>query len=289
MYALLSGVLFGFYFALLALGLNLIFGVMRIINLAHGEFIMLGAYGAFVAYHYGHISPLLSIVFVLVIFFALGALLYFPLVPRLLESRDPEMLSLIMFFGLSQVLEALAVMAFGNNPQSLNQNLLGGGQVNFAGQQYQVSWITSATISLVAIGLVWAFLYRTRLGFATRAVMGDREEAKASGLNVHRISLAIFGLGLGLAGVAGVLAPFMLGSINPAMGISLTSTAFAVVVIGSLGSPIGTIIGGLIYGISTILMQTYFSSWASMVPYVLLLLIILVKPSGIFGKGVRSA
>ncbi len=288
-YTLLAGIFFGLYFSLMAMGLNLIFGVMKIINLAHGDFIMLGAFFSYLAYQYLHVSPWLVVVAAAAVLAAIGFILYYPLVPRLLRSRDPEMLSLVLFFGLSQVIEALAVIAFGNNPRSVNLPIMTSHPIAVLGQSFQASWILTAGVSTVAIGLMYLYLYRTRLGFATRAVMGSRDEAAASGLNVHRVSMITFGIGLALAAGAGVLAPLMLGSIYPSMGIALTTTSFAVIVIGSLGNPAGTLLGGLIYGVSTMLMETYFSSWSSMVPYLLLLLIVFLKPEGLLGKGVRSA
>ena len=149
--------------------------------------------------------------------------------------------------------------------------------------------MASGVASGLAVLLVYVYLYRTRLGYLTRAVMVNREEAIASGINVHRVSAVAFGIGLGLAAVAGVFAPFMLGSITPAMGTDVTVTAFAVIVIGSLGNPLGTVLGGVVYGISYMFMQTYYSSWANLLPYVLLIAILLVRPSGLLGRQVRRA
>lgn len=288
-FTLVSGVLFGLYFSLMALGLNLVFGVMQVVNLAHGDFLMLGAFAAYFAYTAGHVNPLMAVIVVAAGFLLLGFLLYFPLIPRLLRSHDPEMLSLILFFGVSQVLEAVAVIAFGNNPRSVELSILGARPVAFLGHGYQASWLVSATVSLLAIGIVYGYLYGTRLGYATRAIMGDREEAASSGVPVHRVSALAFGIGLSMAAVSGALSPLMLGSIFPTMGLGLTVTAFAVIVIGSLGNPLGTVLGGLVYGVSLLLMQTYFSSWSNLVPYLLLIVILLVKPSGLLGKGMRRA
>ncbi len=288
-YTLLAGILFGLYFSLMGTGLNLIFGVMRIVNLAHGDFVMLGALGAYWAYRLAGVNPLLALVLQFVVYLGIGLPLYYLLVPRLLSSRDPEMLSLILFFGVSQVIEALAVIVVGNNPRSINFPALSSTSVNLFGQFYQTSWVVSAIISLLAIGLLYLYLYRTRLGIATRAVMGNREEAATSGIDVNRVSAIAFGIGIGLASITGVLAPFIIGSINPTMGVGLTVTAFTIIIVGSLGNPLGAIIGGLVYGISLMFMETYFSSWASILPYVLMLLILLVKPTGILGKGVRNA
>jgi branched-chain amino acid transport system permease protein len=144
-------------------------------------------------------------------------------------------------------------------------------------------------VSVVAIFLVYTYLYRTRLGTLTRAVMSRREEAFATGINVDRVSAAALGIGLGLAAVAGVFAPFMFGSVTPAFGEDATVTSFAIIVLGSLGNPLGTALGGVVYGVSYMLVQTYLSSWADLLPYVLLILILLLRPSGILGKRVRVA
>ncbi len=288
-YSLVAGVMFGLFFGFMALGLNLIFGVMQVVNLAHGDFVILGGYLAVIAYSSLHMNPLLSMLLALVLFFFVGFGLYFPLIPPLRHSGDPEMLSLILFFGLSQIIEALDVMAFGNNPRSIPLAVLGAKPWHFMGQTYQMAWLIAAGVSLIMILLTYVFLYYSRTGYAARAIMGNREEALASGLPVERTSAVIFAVGIGLAAMAGVFSPFMIGSVDPSAGLGLTTIAFAIVVIGSLGNPLGSVLGGLIYGISVMLMQTYFSSWADLVPYLLLLLIVLIRPSGLLGKGVRSA
>jgi branched-chain amino acid transport system permease protein len=136
---------------------------------------------------------------------------------------------------------------------------------------------------------VYLYLYRTRLGYLTRAVMVSREEALSTGIDVHRVSAIAFGVGIALAGIAGIFAPFMLGSITPAMGVDVTITSFAVIVIGSLGNPLGTVLGGVLYGISYMFMQSYYSSWANLLPYLLLIAVLLVRPSGLLGRQVRRA
>lgn len=305
-YALVAGVLFGLYFSLVGIGLNLVFGVMRIVNLAHGDFLMLGAFVAFGVVTLSGMDPLFAVPLAFVIFMIAGLLLYGILVPRLQGSVNPEMLSIILFFGLSQVIEALMTIFFGTSERSIPSNALGavlttmrirlfggtddgGGPVEIFGQGFPASWVISAVTSLIAIGLVYLYLYRSRVGTLTRAVMSRRDEAFATGINVDRISAIAFGVGLGLAAVAGVFAPFMFGSVTPAFGADATVTSFAVVVLGSLGNPIGTALGGVIYGICYMLVQTYLSSWADLLPYVLLIFILLLRPSGLLGRQVRVA
>lgn len=305
LYAVLAGLLYGLYFSLVGLGLNLVFGVMRIVNLAHGDFLMLGAYLAFWTYTLTGANPILTIPLTVVVFGIIGFPLYYLLVPRLLKARDPEMLSIILFFGLSQVIEAVATILWGTSERSIPGGELGqalgwvvslftgkeidSGPVDLFGQSFPASWVMAAAASLICVALVYLYLYRTRLGYLTRAVMSQRDEALATGIDVHRISAVAFAIGLVLAAVGGVFAPFMLGSITPAMGVEATVTSFAVIVVGSLGNPLGTVLGGLIYGISYMLVQTYLSTWANLLPYLLLIAILLVRPSGLLGRRVRLA
>jgi len=305
LYTLLAGLLFGLYFSLVGLGLNLVFGVMRIVNLAHGDFLMLGAFLAYWLFTLFAINPVPAIPIVFGVFLFVGLPLYYLLVPRLQLAKDPEMLSFILFFGLSQVIEALATIAFGTSERSIPGAELGqaiaaverlfvghaveSGPVEIFGQTFPAAWAASGIASGGAVLLVYLYLYRTRLGYLTRAVMVAREEAIATGIDVHRVSAIAFGVGLGLAALAGVFAPFMLGSITPAMGVEVTVTSFVVIVIGSLGNPLGTVLGGIVYGISYMFMQSYYSSWANLLPYLLLIAILLLRPSGLLGRRVRRA
>jgi branched-chain amino acid transport system permease protein len=288
-YALIAGLLFGLYFSLIGLGLNLLFGVMHIVNLAHGDFLMLGGFAAYWLYTLRGLNPVVSIFLIFIAFALVGWPLYYSLVPRLQSAKDPEMLSLILFFGLSQVIEAAATIGFGTSEYSIPGSVLGSKPWQILRQTFPASWMISGIVSTICIALVYLYLYRTRLGYLTRAVMSQREEALSSGINVHLVSAFAFGVSLALAAVAGVFAPFMFGSIVPAMGTGVTITAFTVIVVGSLGNPLGTVLGGIIYGVALMFMQTYFSSWANLLPYLLLIFILLVRPTGLLGKRVRHA
>jgi branched-chain amino acid transport system permease protein len=287
--ALCAGLVFGLYFTLVGLGLNLIFGVMKIVNLAHGDFLMLGGFSAYFLFYLLGWHPLLAAVAVLVIFFLAGLPIYYLVVPRLLQARDSEMLSVILFFGLSQVIEALAAISFGTTERSIPGRVLGSGPVIFLGQRLPSAWVFGAAVSAVAVALVYLYLFYTRLGTLTRAVMVSRDEALASGIDVHRVSAIAFGIGVALAGIAGVFAPFMLGSVTPAIGVQINVAAFAVIVVGTLGNPLGTVLGGVIYGVSLMLMQTYLSSWADLLPNLLLIGVLLIRPQGLLGRRIRIA
>ena len=303
-YTLFAGLLFGLYFSLVGLGLNLVFGVMRIVNLAHGDFLMLGAFLAFWLFNLYAVNPIPTIAIAFALFLLAGLPLYYLLVPRLLAARDPEMLSIILFFGFSQVIEAIATIAFGTSERSIPgvaltsavqwvAGLFGAsydpGPVTVLGQSFPLAWVASGLASALAVLLIYLYLYRTRWGYLTRAVMVSREEAISTGIDVNRVSAIAFGIGIALAAIAGIFAPFMLGSITPAMGVDITITSFTVIVIGSLGNPLGTVLGGVLYGISYMFMQSYFSSWANLLPYLLLIAILLLRPSGLLGRQVRRA
>ena len=305
-YALVAGVLFGLYFSLVGIGLNLVFGVMRIVNLAHGDFLMLGAFVAFGVVTLAGIDPLFAVPLAFVIFVARrraallgsgaaaagfdqsGNAVDHPVLRAVAGDRgghhdllrhqralDPEP-------ALGTVFSTIKVKLFGGKPDPA-------GPIHIFGQGFPAAWVIAAMTSLIAIALVYVYLYRTRLGTLTRAVMSRRDEAFATGIDVDRVSAAAFGIGLGLAAVAGVFAPFMFGSVTPAFGADATVTSFAIVVLGSLGNPLGTALGGVVYGVCYMLVQTYLSSWADLLPYVLLIFILLLRPSGLLGRRVRVA
>ena len=304
-YTLLAGLLFGLYFTLIGLGLNLVFGVMRIVNLAHGDFLMLGAFLAFWLFslfrdqsdsHDSHRvrrfpAPRISTLL--------------PVRAAPVAGKRSGNAFLHSFFGLSQVIQALATILWGTSERSIPGGQLGraiaailsfvtgrtieNGPVEIFGQSFPAAWVASGLASGIGVLLVYWYLYRTKLGYLTRAVMVSRDEAIASGIDVDRISAIAFGFGLGLAAVAGVFAPFLLGSITPAMGAEVTITSFAVIVIGSLGNPLGTLLGGLVYGISYMFMQSYYSSWANLLPYLLLIAVLLLRPNGLLGRQARRA
>jgi branched-chain amino acid transport system permease protein len=288
-YALIGGILYGIFFSLVGIGLNLVFGVMRMINLAHGQFIMLGGFGAYLLTHYLHLNPIFGIPLAIGGGIVIGYPLYYGVVPRLQHSDDPEMLSFILFFGVAQMIEALTLLIFGADQRSLPGDALGVGNIGLFGQEFPDSWWVAAAVSVLSIGGLYLYLSRTRLGFATRAIMANRDEARTTGVDVDRVAAIAFVIGLSLAGTAGVFVPYMIGSVSPSIGDGLTTTSFAIIIIGSLGNPLGTVAGGLVFGIGTMLMQTYYASWSNLVPYALLLVIVLIRPSGLLGKAVRNA
>lgn len=288
LFALIAGILFGLYYALAALGLNLIFGVMRMVNLAHGDLIMLGGFAAVLLFDHFHVNPLVVLLLVIPPSLVVGYGTYYLLGQRVRKSRDPEMMSLVLFFGVSQVIEAVAVIAFGNNETSIGAPVFGAHPFSIAGQSIPVAWLVSAGVGLLALGALYLYLYHSNLGRATRAIMSSVDEARAVRINPDRISAITFGIGVALAAMAGVLSIFMIGGTSPSEGVGLTVTAFAVIVIGALGSPMGTFAGGIVFGLALMFTQTYAPGWSGLAPFAILLLIMLIRPRGLLGRAVRS-
>ena len=284
-YALVSGVLYGLFYGFIGIGLNLLFGVMHLVNIAHGDMVVFGGYLAYSLATSAHVNPLWAIPLSIPLSLAFGFLLYRTTIPRLKRSADTETASLILFFGVSQVLQAVATMVYGTNPVTLPPL---GGPISLFGQEYPLSVVVSAILSLLALVVLYLYLYRTRLGLATRAVMVDEGEATASGVRVRLVATSAFMVGVAFAAAAGALAAFELGGVNPTTGSTLTLTAFTVIIIGSLGNPLGTAVGGVLYGLASSMTQAYATQWTGMVPYALLLIVVLLKPSGLFGGKVRT-
>lgn len=285
-YAVVNGIVFGLFYGFIGIGLNLLFGVMRLVNLAHGDLIVFGGYLAYTLSANAHVNPLWAIPLSIPLSLLFGFILYQLVVPRLKHSADTETTSLIVFFGVSQVLEAAATMIYGANQVTLP---LFGGPINLLGQGYPASEIVSAGLAVPALGVLYLYLYRTRLGLATRAVMADEFEAVSSGVRVRHVTTWAFMIGIAYAAAAGALNMYMMGGINSSSGSSITVTAFTVIIIGSLGNPLGTAVGGLLVGLVSSLTAAYATEWTQMVPYALLLVVVLVRPTGLFGTKVRSA
>lgn len=286
-YSVVAGVLLGIFYALLSMGLNLIFGVQKIINLAHGDMVMIGGIFTWELYSTFHVSPILSAVIAIPFMVLIGIILYYALIPRIKSSREFETLSLVLFFGVSQVIQSLATMGFGNNQRTLPINSIPSRPIHFLGQMYQASWWVAAGVAIPLLIGFFIYLYGTTLGRQTRAVMADANEAATVGIDAQRVSALTFGIGLALAAASGAMAIFILGGVSPSEGSSITVIAFAITVFGSLGNPFGTLVGGILFGVTNQLAQVYATSWSNLIPYVLVLGVMLIRPQGLLGKGAR--
>jgi len=280
----IGGLLMGGIYALIAVGLSLQYGVARVLNIAHGEFIMLGAFATWTLYIVFGINPLVSLVIVGPVVFIIGFILHRTLFTRLrTSSASPaafEGNSLLASFGLLFIIQNVAILIWGSAPSGYTYLAF---PVNLGGAIFAANRLVTLGFA-VGIGLVfYLFLARTRLGKAIRAAAQDPATAGLMGVNINRVLALCFGLGALMAGFAGLLIS-MCFSIQATMGLQYTIIAIIVVVLGGLGSIPGSFIGGFILGLIGSIV-TYIEPGLSLAAYyVIFILLLLVKPTGIMGK-----
>lgn len=280
----IGGLLLGGIYALAAMGLSLQYGVARVLNIAHGEFIMLGAFATWTLYTVFGINPLLTLVIVGPIIFIIGFLLHQTLFTRLrIAAPNPgayEASSLLATFGLLFIIQNLALMGWGANLKAYSYLNFG---VNVFGAIFTANKLVSLGFA-IGIGLAfYLFLVRTRLGKAIRAAAQDPATAGLMGVNINRVLAICFGLGAVMAGFAGTLLSMRV-PINPAMGMNYTIIAIIVIVLGGLGSIPGSFIGGFILGIIGTVVTYIEPSLSLAAYYFIFMLLLLVRPKGIMGK-----
>jgi branched-chain amino acid transport system permease protein len=278
---LINGILLGGLYAVMALGLALVWGVLNIVNLAHGAFIMLGAYASWYLYTGAHIDPFVGLPLTAVAMFALGYALQRGLLN--LVVRAPMFNTLLITFGLEVVLTYLAQLAFSADFRTINPP--------YAGNSFQVGPLTLPLARVLAFGVaivltlaMWLFLLHTRLGRAIRATAQNLVAARLYGVEPRHLYAVTFGLGIALAGAAGALYGTV-SQINPYIGATLTAKSFAISIIGGLDNPLGVIVGGLFLGIVESLTALYIGpTYSDVASFGILLLVLIVRPSGLLGK-----
>jgi branched-chain amino acid transport system permease protein len=278
----ISGLLAGALYAMVALGLGLIFGVMRVLNVAHGPLLMLGAYTTFWLFHWFGLNPYLSLLVSMPALFLVGVVLQHLLVRRVVDA--PELSSLLLMFGVGIALVNVTQLAFTSDLRSV-EYLTGSFVLGpFAFSKSRV--IACAFAIVITAGAFW-FLQKTRLGKALRAVSQSREVAQVCGVNVERIHMLAFGLASALAASGGTLVAVMV-AIQPEMGQVYTFKSFLVIVLGGAGNYPGALLGGLLLGLVEQLSSLFLTTQVNeAVAYILLVLVLLVRPTGLL-KGRSS-
>ena len=277
---LINGLLLGGAYIIISLGLTLIFGVVRVVNFAHGEFLMVGMYLVYlIATHLG-VHPYVGLVPVALILFALGALTQRVIIQPLLNAD--EHIQIFATVGLSTILFNLALVVFGANvvraPAQLGTSVISAGGFTLVSGQ-----VVTFLVAIVLTALLHLFMHRTYLGRALRAVAQHRYAALLMGVNVNAVYVIAFGLGTAFVGVAaGLLAPQY--PVFPTVGTYFVLTAFVIVVLGGLGSLYGAVAGSLIIGVVDTLAGYYIAPDLKEVVYFgIFLLILTLRPAGLFG------
>ena len=279
---LLNGILLGGLYGLMALGMGLIWGVLRIVNLAHGAIIMLGGYAVYFLYTLGGVDPFAALPVAMVAMFLFGYALQSCLLN--LVVRAPMLNTLLITFGLNAVFVYLAQLAFSADFRTINPS--------YAGNNFSILGITTPIVQLAAFlialflaALLWLFLERSRMGRAIRATAQNLTAAQLYGVDPKSIYSITFGIGVALAGAAGGLYG-MVSQVSPYVGVPLTAKSFVIAILGGLDNPIGVILGGLFLGVAETMTALYLGpTYVSVVSFGLLVLILVSRPTSLFERG----
>lgn len=275
--AVVTGLLTGGVYALVALGLTLIFGVLDIINFAHGALLTVGMYCSWVAVDSIGLHPYLTVLVTVPAMLVLGALIQLGLIDRVLGQ--PLHNQLLLTFGIAIVAENALLMGFGADPRSVSSGL--GGSVDILGATASWERIVAFLGGLAVAGLVWLALDRTRLGTGVRAVAANADGARMVGIDVRRIYVLTFAVGIGCVGAAGALIlPFT--PLEPTTGDTFTILAFVVVVLGGLGSVPGAILGGLLIGVAQEVGGVVFPEQSKLLTvFIVFIAVLFLRPQGL--------
>jgi branched-chain amino acid transport system permease protein len=283
---LVLGLLLGGVYAMMASGLTLLFGVMRVVNLAHAAFILVASYLTYVLFENLALDPMISLIVTMPVMFGLGVVLYLLLFPRLESSPRYVEMTVLLTFGLALITEGMLTFVFTGIFRSVRPEYASSavriGDIFMPSSQLYASVISFALL----IGL-WLVLRYTKSGTAIRATMQNRAAAQIVGVNVRRVSALAFGIGMALAGAAGSLLSFMF-PFFPARHWQWIALLLALIVLGGMGSIKGAVIGALLLAVASAFVTDMVGpTWSPITFYLTLFLILLIRPQGLFGAKVR--
>ncbi len=279
---LVNGIMVGGVYALAALGLSLIWGVMKVVNVAHGDLIMISAFATYWIFFFWKINPLVSMALTLPLGFVIGVVLYKFLVDRLVERAEHDLMTLVLTLGISSIVYGFAAYTWGSDIRSIPILLptFAAGGVDLPGSR-----ISTFIVGFTSVSLTYYFLKRTYLGKAIRAVAQNRNAAMLIGINPRQVFTISFGLGTAFAMLSGSLITLTNPGITPNMGLDFLLKCFAIVVLGGLGNPVGALVGGLVLGIAESVSALFVRLTATVaVSFGILIIVIIFKPNGLFGS-----
>ena len=273
------GLINGAFYAVLSLGLTVIFGMLRVINFTHGAQFTLGAFGAWMLLNYFKTPYWVSLVIVPLVMAVLGALVERLLLKRLYEMN--HLFQLLLTFGLAQMIEGTLAVVYGSSGKPYDNPMPGGMDLGFMFLPYYRGWVVVASLSACLV--TWWAIERTRLGAYLRAATDNPDLVRTFGIPVPHLMTMTYAFGVALAALAGVLAG-PIDQVKPSMGSGLIITVFAVVVIGGMGSIMGSIVTGFALGLLESLTKVYYPPASSVVIFLVMAVVILAKPTGLFGR-----
>jgi branched-chain amino acid transport system permease protein len=285
--AIVQGVLLGGVYALFAVGLSLVFGTMRLVNLAHGDLIVVSAYVAFMLVSALHFNPFYSIPITMVVMFAFGYLLQRGLLNRVVQKGD--VVGVIVTFGISIVLMNALQEGFSANYRDLNVGWIETKSIALSDRLF-IGWLPVIffVLSVVVIAALQLYMGRTKMGRAFRAVSDDTEAARLMGINTKHIWAMAMAVALLILSLGGVMMGIR-GNFNPTLGSDRLIFAFEAVIIGGMGSGWGTMLGGVILGVAQLLgAQAFGPAWQVVAGHVVFVIILALRPQGFLAKTVTS-
>ncbi|GAB4545476.1 MAG: branched-chain amino acid ABC transporter permease [Anaerolineales bacterium] len=276
--SIVDGLLIGVVYGIAAMGLTLIWGVMRVINLAHGALISLGMFGVYLFFNGLGLNPYLALLLVAALGLLMGIAIYFVSIIRVINAT--YLSTLLATFSINMILIGAGTAFFTTTPRDSGFTL---GNITLGPVTLLGTRLVAALVTLLATGLLYAFLYRTRTGKYIRAVSNNRSAAELMGIPSSRILALSFGIGTMLAAIAGgLIATFF--SFTILSGDVYQQKSFIIGVLGGLGNPLGALVGGLILGtLEGVLPLAMPNTWVPVIEFLLFIVILLVKPSGLFG------
>lgn len=279
--AIVNGLLIGGLYALVGMGLAIIFGTMNVINFAHGEFMMVGMYITYSSFKVFHLDPYLSLPISFLLTFLLGYVFFRTTVFKVVNAS--HMNQILLTAGVGMMLTNMSQMIFTSEQYTLNLSY-SNSVVKFMNLQLNLPYLISFGIAMIITFILFWFIMKTETGRALRAISQNRSSAFLMGINVKKISALVFALGISLAGLAGsLLLPVY--RVSPTIGETFTLIAFVVVVLGGMGSIVGATVGGLIIGVVQSLSESFLGGgYGELITYVVFLMILLLKPSGLLGR-----
>lgn len=285
---LIFGLCLGGVYALMASGLTLIFGVMRIVNLAHPIFIIGAAYISYYLFTDFGLDPLLSLPVNMLVMFGLGVVVYKLVFAHEAENPRYSEMTVLLTFAVALIFDGVLGYFFTNTQRVTSPAYAT--QAFFLEELFiPKAQLYAGALSLILIGVLWAFLQFTELGYAIRATTQNRAAAQLLGVNVARISLITFGIGMALAGASGALMSFLF-SFFPAKHWEWIALLMSLIVLGGMGKLLGAVVGALLLSvIAAYVSSTFGPTWSPLTFYLALFLILLVRPQGLFGDKVEAA
>jgi branched-chain amino acid transport system permease protein len=281
---LILGILVGGVYALMSSGLTLIFGVMRVINVAHGAFLVLGAYITYVLFQNFNVDPLVSIFITIPVLFVLGWVIQRYMLSRI---ESPEQTSVLVTFALALVMEGLLGVAFQTTFRSVTPSYATEA-ITFATYRFPVTRLMGFGVAIVILSILYLILQRTNLGRAIRATIQDPRAAQLVGININSVSAFSFALGVATAAAGGSLLS-LIYSFNPSSQADWITRTLSIIVLGGMGSLPGALVASLILGIMeqlTAIMITLY--WSPIVFYFFLFITLIIRPQGLMGEVIRE-